>query len=252
MPKEKMWVEYPDGTHLSKSRTAEGGFKGLARGDDSRDLNTHADLFPIEEDEDVDDEVAPQPSSNPDADLVKLVLAGTLLAGVGLGALGMKAYEKVKPHVVKWLDEDAPQTIKTAWLKIAGTRTIDAEPASADESSDEPAVPMTSTEWLEGLRTAVVTRAISDELWNRLASADIDDDEGGSVRELQAGMANLAPEQVTDGIRLMLEANPSWLDEVSRVALMAVLAGAQAVDGRSAPASVGTGTETASTKISEW
>lgn len=249
MPKEKMWVEYPDGTHLSKSRTAEGGFKGLARGDDSRDLDTHADLFPIEEDEDAD-EVIPQPTSNPDDDLVKLMLAGTLLAGLGLGALGMKAYDKAKPHVVKWLDEDAPSAIKTAWRKIAGTRPIDTGDASSDESSDETIGSMTSAEWLEGLRTAVVTKAISDELWKRLASADIEDDEDGSVRELQAGMTNLTPEQVTDGIRLMLEANPSWLDEVSWAALMAVFAGAQAVDSDSAPAYVGTGTKAAPTTIS--
>lgn len=251
MPKEKMWVEYPDGTHLSKSRTAEGGFKGLARSDDSRDLDTHADLFPIEDDEDADCEVVSQSSSNPDADLVKFVLAVTLLAGLGLGALGMKAYEKAKPHVVKWLDEDAPPAIKTAWRKIAGIRPIEAGAASSNESSDEPAVTMTSTEWLEGLRTAVMTRAVSDELWKRLASADIEDDEDGSVRELQAGMANLTPEQVTDGIRLMLDANPSWLDEVSWAALMAVFTGAQAVGCEAAPVSVGTGTKTASTAISD-
>jgi hypothetical protein len=251
MPKEKMWVEYPDGTHLSKSRTAEGGFKGLARGDDSRDLDTHADLFPIEEDEDADYDVAPQSSNDPDTDLMKLVLAVTLLASLGLGALGMKAYEKAKPHVVKWLDEDAPSAIKTAWRKIAGARPIGAVPASSNESSDEPAVTMTSTEWLEGLRTAVMTRAVSDELWKRLASADIEDDEDGSVHELQAGMASLTPEQVTDGIRLMLEANPSWLDEVSGAALIAVFAGAQAVGSEAARVSVGTGTKAASTTISD-
>lgn len=38
MPKEKMWVEWKDGTHLSQSQKKPGGFSALTRDDVTNEL----------------------------------------------------------------------------------------------------------------------------------------------------------------------------------------------------------------------
>ena len=54
--REKMWVERPTGTHLSQVGIP-GGLSTLARDDETSELETHATLFPIT-DEDDDGEAA--------------------------------------------------------------------------------------------------------------------------------------------------------------------------------------------------
>lgn len=91
MDREKMWVERPSGTHLSQSRTA-GALSALVRSDDSNKLETHATLFPVD-DEDEDEPSAP-------ASGVALVALG-----VAVGVAGTLAVIKAAPHVKSRLND---------------------------------------------------------------------------------------------------------------------------------------------------
>ena len=73
MIRELMWVERPEGTHLSRAGAA-GGYSSLARDDGTNELETHATLHPVGNDE---DEAGPSPEGFP----VLPVLAGVLRAG---------------------------------------------------------------------------------------------------------------------------------------------------------------------------
>ncbi|MEV6928147.1 hypothetical protein AB0M46_27140 [Dactylosporangium sp. NPDC051485] len=84
MPSEKMWVDWEDGAHLSRSATKLGSFSPLTRDGATNNLG-HVTLRPIDGDENFLREVA-----------VAVAVAVTL-----------KVMEVAKPHVEKWVTETA-------------------------------------------------------------------------------------------------------------------------------------------------
>ncbi|AUZ34995.1 hypothetical protein C3B78_11355 [Arthrobacter sp. PGP41] len=82
---------------------------------------------------------------------------------------------------------------------------------------------MRSAEWKERFRAMLAAGAFKDEQLRILSSARIEDDD--ALLETQGTMEQLTPQQFADRIKLMLEANPSLLDEETSAELRRVFSG---------------------------
>jgi hypothetical protein len=79
---------------------------------------------------------------------------------------------------------------------------------------------MSRAEWEHRFRAMLAAGAFKEEQLRILSNARIED--GEAVLEAQSTMEQLAPQQFADRIKLMLEANPSLLDEETSAELMRV------------------------------
>jgi len=247
--RERMWVVRPAGTHLSEAAGGSGGQRGMARADGTNKLETHATLFPLDDDEDGADLPADSqpvfiyvtqdaPVSKQDDELRELLGALVLI-----GAL--KAVEKVAPHAKRWWDERALPVVRSTWNKprtrralrrvTAGELATSVESAASVDASQELGAAleaykasMSSVEAQQRLIAALMARLFSDGQLRMLREARIED-ETGSL-ELGPAMATLTPEQLGDSITLMLEANPSLLDGETLVEIGKILGVGRAND----------------------
>jgi hypothetical protein len=221
MIRELMWVERPEGTHLSRAGTA-GGYSSLARDDGTNELETHATLYPVGDDE---DEAGPSPEGPP----VLQVLAGVLLA---VGAL--EAGRRLAPYAKGWWDDLAlPSAVTSTWHKLTGTRSTDPDSSREVVLADaEPDVRMSSAEARERLLAALMDRLSSDEQLRILRSARIEDED--VPPELARAMAALTPEHVGTQLRLALEADPSLAHDEAVAELRRILGGTR-FDGELVP-----------------
>jgi hypothetical protein len=250
MPREKMWVEYEDGTHLSQSQKKPGDYSPLTREDDTSRLG-QVTLSPIDEDEAdsptdsppvfafVTDEYAldsrAKESSKREELLGALVLLGVIVA-----------LEKAKPHVKQWWNDQACPTIKSSWNRLARTREADSQASTAESSTLMESAPeessqevvaaleahrasMSSAEARERFVAALAARLFSEEQLRMLRNSRIEDEDG--PLELNSTTEMPAAKQVGDIIRLMLEANPSLPDEETSVELGNILGRARVDDG---------------------
>lgn len=238
MTREKMWVEYDDGAHLSQSHKKPGDFSALARDDDTNELS-QATLSHIDEDE-------ADSSKERDTRVEALALAASLAVGVVL--------TKAAPSIKRWLDNTALPVARSAIMSTRNRFAGDAGEGSGsdaaelavvvdaaqdgpstdvDAASDGPPISMSPTEWQERFRLMLSVEAFRDELWKILATARVED--GDAVLVLQSEMEKLAPQQIADRTRSMLEANPSLLDEETSARLMELLGGLPVVDGQRLP-----------------
>ena len=244
MPSEKMRVDYPDGTHLSRSHQDPGGFSALARDDETDALVAHATLHPDTDDDD-------------DAELD----LSHLFMGAGVFALGAAAV-KFTPHVVSWWNE----RIVPAWndrmlpamqsrvrnllrrkrrkqgaLQDETAETTDA-PAlplteadiacaafveQVDALSGEPGTPMSQAEAEERLFAILIMAANIAERLRKLSSARIEAEDSERVELLSEAIRQLSTQRIADGINRLLESDTASLDEATVAQFMKLFKGAR-------------------------
>ena len=221
----KMWVEYPAGTRLSKSRTP-GGYSLLARDVDTNDLETHATLFPID-DEDEDDAGSisdpppvfvyvtdERPSDSRDDERLKLEEIIELLELLYAIA---KWVERTAPQARAWWNEQALPVVKSTWGRVARARKDDSRPAdlaadtAVEATAEEHRVDMSSAEARERLAAALMARIFSDEQLRMLRNARIEDD--AESFELSSTIGGLTLGQFREGIRLAVDTYPEALGD---------------------------------------
>jgi hypothetical protein len=236
--------EYSDG--LTPGQSKDGGLHQNLYNDEGH-LVDHARFIPDDEDEvdsltnsppilfDVTNEYASDPREDelpgPKELLGALVLIGAIVA-VGEAA----------PHLKRWWKNQALPFIKPTWKRLVGTREADSQAATAELSNSiEPAyammvdtlqgssqeavaeledyrASMSSAEARERFVAALIARLLSEDarLFSEeqirvLRNARIED------LDSKSAMETLTPEQVGDGIRLLLEAKPMLLNELGKI-----------------------------------
>lgn len=239
MPREKMWVDYPDGTHLSQSRQDPGGFSTLARDDKTNSLTTHATLHSI-----IDDEA--------EFDLSRLLVwvGGGVLGGIVLGAAAVK----VTLHVVNWWNERMLPAMQSRVRNLLrrkrrkqGTlqdKTAEATDAPAlplmpadvvctvfveqvDALSGEPGTSMSQAEAEEHLFAILVMAANIAERLRALSGARIESEDSERVELLSGAIRQLSTQRIADGINRLLESDTALLDEATVDQFMKLFKGAR-------------------------
>jgi len=245
-----MWVEYPDDAELSQSRKRPGHSSPLTR--DAENNLGHVTLSDVDDDEDdsladpvyiyvadVDD------ADSDDEEVSELErLLGTLVV---LGFI--VAVEKAKPHVARWWSDRARPAIARARSRLGRFRRSGRRPATAASSAllgrtprdssqemlsalDKYRSSMTSAEARDRFVAALVAREFSDAQLRILRQARIDDP-AGQV-ELESAAEAVTPEQVAQALTLMLESNPTLVDQGALADLARLLHG-PGVQGRHVP-----------------
>ncbi|MGY5058679.1 hypothetical protein ACWDFR_32260 [Streptomyces sp. 900105755] len=221
----KMWVEYPAGTRLSKSRTP-GGYSSLARDVETNDLETHATLFPV--DDDSEDEAGSIPDPPPvfvnvtderasDSQDDERLTAEEIVELLELLYTIAKWVERFAPQARVWWNRQALPVVKSTWDRVVGVRRDDSRSAAvaADDVVEAPGeehrVDMSSAEARERLVAALKARLFSDEQLRVLRNARIEGD--ADPFELSSALGGLTLEQLREGIRLMVETHPEVLSE---------------------------------------
>lgn len=240
--------EYSDG--LTPGQSKDGGLHQNLY-DEQGKLVGHGAFFPDDED---DDDWLTSPlfcdhdhecASCAKREEEELAQAQALLAAlVVLGTL--KAVELAAPHLKRWWRNQALPFIRSTRKKLTRARKadgeaadgevgdliecvpsmlVDAPPETSAESSrevitalEEYRAGMSSAEARERFVAALTAkllsekaRLFSEEQMAVLLNARIDD------AELKSALESVTPEQVADNVKLMLEANPSLLDELGEI-----------------------------------
>ena len=236
-----MWVDYPEGTHLSQSRQDPGGLNALVRDDETGNLKGHATLHPI-----IDDDM--------ESDLSRLLVlvSGAALGGIVLGAAAVK----VTPHVISWWNERMLPAMqsrvrvrnlfrrkrrKQGALQNETAKTTDA-PAlplteadvacaafveQVDALSGEPGTPMSQAEAEEHLFAILIMAANIAERLRKLSSARIEAEDSERVELLSDAIRQLSTQRIADGINRLLESDTASLDEATVDQFMKVFKGAR-------------------------
>lgn len=241
-----MWVDYPDGTHLSQSRQEAGAFSHLVRDDKTNSLTTHATLHPI-----IDDDT--------ESDLSRfLVWVGGVLGGIALGAAAVK----VAPHVKAWWESRLLPAWKDRALPAMQSRirnlfrrkgckrgALQDEPAETtdapalpltqadaacavfidqvDALSGEPGTPMSQAEAEERLFAILIMAANIAERLRKLSSARIEAEDSERVELLSEAIRQLSTQRIADGINRLLESDTASLDEATVAQFMKLFKGAR-------------------------
>ncbi|MEV7807426.1 hypothetical protein AB0O28_31215 [Microbispora sp. NPDC088329] len=236
VPRIRGYYEYPDG--LTPGLSKDGGIHQNLYDDQGR-LTDHGTFFPDDENRGDPPPVFVNVTNEYTSDSQAtdpLEVEALLGALVLLGAI--VALKKAEPYVKRWWNDQALPTLKSTWNRLARTRMADsrattaelstlAGPAPADSSREvlgeleECRASMSSAEARERFVAALTARLFSEEQIKMLCNARIGDDDGSS--ELNSTMGMLTPKQIGDGIALMLEANPSLLDEATLTELGRIL-----------------------------
>ncbi|MFJ5545789.1 hypothetical protein [Micromonospora chalcea] len=109
MPSEKMWVDYEDGAHLSRSAKKPGSFSPLTRDGGTNNLG-HVTLRPIDGDE------ICQSGPRERNELENFLREVAIEVAV---AVTLKVLEAAKPHVEKWVAETAVPAATSAVASAA-------------------------------------------------------------------------------------------------------------------------------------
>ncbi|WP_427004192.1 hypothetical protein [Pseudarthrobacter sp. H2] len=232
----------PEGQHLGTSHKVDGAVTGHLFEDGTNELKGHAAWRWVDEPEqDYSPSYEYEPSREPPPEesheltpeqrelaekIAEMIVAGTVWAVVA-----------ATPHVKRWWNEKAVPPVKSVWKRVTAPRKANNRAASAPSSPVSPAtfvasatavevavaeskISMRSAEWEQRFRAMLAAGAFKEEQLRILSSARIED--GDAHLETQSTMEQLTPQQFTDRIKLMLEANPSLLDEETSAELMRV------------------------------
>ena len=236
MPSEKMRVDYPDGTHLSRSRQDPGGFSTLARDDETNSLTTHATLYPVAEDDDAG---------------LKLSLCLFMVAGgIALGAAAVK----VTPRVVSWWNERMLPAMQSRGRNLfrrkrrkqgaiqeetAETPDAPALPLTqadaacalfveqVDTLSGEPGTPMSQAEAEERLFAILIAAACIAEQIRALSGVRLGSEDSERVELLSGAIRQLSTQRIADGINRLLESDTALLGEATVDQFMKMFKGAR-------------------------
>lgn len=236
-----MWVEYPDDAELSQSRKKPGHSSPLTR--DAENNLGQVTLSDVDEDDDdsVTDpvyiyvtDVDDAESEDEEPSELERLLGALVVLGVIL------AVEKAKPHVTQWWSDRARPAITRTRSRLGRLRRSGRRPATAESSAvmgqtapessqemlsalDEYRSSMTSAEARDRFVAALVAREFSDAQMRILRQARIDDPV--DPVELERAAEAVTPEQVAQALTLMLEANPSMVDQGALADLARMLQG---------------------------
>ena len=239
MPREKMWVDYPDGTHLSQSSQDPGGCRGLARDDATNNLTGHATLYSITDDDEAE------------SDLSRLLVwVGGVLGGIALGAAAVK----VTPRVVSWWnermlpamqsrgrnlfrrkrrkqgtiqDETAETTDAPALPLTQADATCAVFVEQVDALSGESGTPMSQAEVEERLFAILIAAACIAEQIRALSGVRLESEDSERVELLSGAIRQLSTQRIADGINRLLESDTALLDEATVDQFMKMFKGAR-------------------------
>ena len=227
----------PDGQHLGTSRNEDDAVTGHLFDNDTNRLQGHAAWRFVDEPNEEDDYDYSDDTSAPPRQLTpEEIQAAAELAVLILTGIVWVVTEGTPRFVVWWSERFVP-TVKSAWNRITRPRPIDTRNNSGEASSAaqatfvassngvelaiaESKISMSSAEWELRFRAMLAAGAFKEEQQRILANARIDDS-GIPLQSPDVAEA-LTAQQFFDRIKLMLEANPSLLDnetsaELSRV-----------------------------------
>jgi hypothetical protein len=196
----------PDGTHLGESQETDGTYRGLLYDDETGKLVGHIEL---EEEYDWDDDSS-SPANEDEPDLAG-ALVGLAFLGVIIGAVeGAKYLHRRRQDRQEQLPQVEAETLRArarrVWKPLAPP-TAEIAAAPVDD-----AITMSKAEWQERVRAMLLARAFSEEQQRILSHARIADADA-EMLEWQRAFNSLTPQQFSDRITLMLEANPALLTE---------------------------------------
>ena len=246
MPSEKMRVDYPDGTHLSRSHQDPGGLSALARDDVTDALVGHATLHPIA-------------GKDAEFDLPRILV---LVSGVALGAAAVK----LTPHVISWWNERMLPAMQS-WVRNLFRRKRRKQGALQDETAettDAPALPLTQAdaacalfveqvdalsgesgtpmsqaEAEERLLVILIAAACIAEQIRALSGVRLESEDSERVELLSGAIRQLSTQRIADGINRLLESDTALLDETTVDQFMKVFKGARIPGQGYAPIRVG-------------
>ncbi|MGE4115865.1 MAG: DUF2510 domain-containing protein [Candidatus Nanopelagicales bacterium] len=200
--------DVPDGTHLGESQETDGTYRGLLYDDETGKLVGHIEL---EEEYDWDDDVTP--ANRDDEPDTAAVLVSVAFLGVLIGANYLQRRRQDRQERLEQLE--TPAKVEAESLRSRARRMWKPLAPPAAEIASAPvddAITMSSAEWQERVRAMLLARAFSEEQHRILSRARIAD-AAPEMLEWQRAFDSLTPQQFSDRITLMLEANPALLTE---------------------------------------
>lgn len=224
----------PEGHRLGKSHEVHGAVTGHLFEDGKKGVKGHAAWRWVdepEEDYSSSYEYEPPRELTPEERGFAEKIAAMILAGILL------AVAEATPHVKRWWNEKAVPTVMSAWKRVTAPRKANSQVAAAASSPvsratfvasatgvevavAESKISMNSAEWEHRFRAMLAAGAFKEEQLRILSNARIED--GDAVLEAQSTVEQLTPQQFADRIKLMLEANPSLLDDETSAELTRV------------------------------
>jgi|APMI01.1.fsa_nt_gi hypothetical protein len=223
----------PDGQHLGTSHEVDGAVTGHLFSDSDNRLQGHAAWREVE------DEYSSSYDYEPPRPLTQeeIERAAEMAALIILGII--RGVQWASPRVKRWWDGRAAPKLKLTWQSFRGgkekkdAKATDhghltasrarfvASPAGVEIAVVKSKVRMTSAEWEQRLRAMLAAGAFQEEQRRILANAQIEDDE--HVLEVGTSQLELTPQQFTQRVQAMLEANPSLLSDTSAAEIIRVL-----------------------------
>lgn len=215
----------PEGQHLGTSHEVNGAVTGHLFDDETNKLQGHAAWREVDEPEYIysfhDDYEPPRQLTQEEKEQIA-ELADLIILGI------MRAVEAASPHVKRWWNERVVPTAKSAWNRIPKPRRAKSDIASSSNRSvsrptfvasttgieiavAESKITMSSAEWEQRFRAMLAAGAFQENQRQILSNAQIEDDT--NILGSQETTDQLTPQQFADRIKLMLEANPSLLND---------------------------------------
>lgn len=221
----------PEGQHLGISHSVDGAVTGHLFEDGTNDLKGHAAWRWVDEPEQAGSPsfgYEPPRELTPEERELAELLAALILIGI------IKGVETAAPHIRRWWSEKAAPTMRSAWERITASgrprgKILVAPPpaleeirvvmldAGAETMVAKSKIKMSRAEWMRRFRAMVAASASQEEQQRILSTASVDDEDEAVVSS--DGVSELSPQQFADEVRLMLEANPSLLNEETWVSM---------------------------------
>ncbi|MER6382527.1 hypothetical protein [Streptomyces sp. NPDC001127] len=245
MVRKRVEIEYEEGAQLGRSRDGDGASSPNLFVPGLKGVKGQVKIYDLDEDEEdsltdfpsavyVTNEYASDSRAN-EPEFGELLGALALLAAI-------VALEKAKPHVKRWWNDQARPAMKSTWSRLARTRETDSQTITAESSILLEPVPaesshelvaaleghrasMGSVEARERFVAALAAMLFSEEQLRILRNSRIEDEDG--PLGVDGAIETLTPKQVGDSITLILEANPSLLDEETLVEIGEILGGSR-------------------------
>ncbi|MGW2269638.1 hypothetical protein [Streptomyces yangpuensis] len=244
MVRKRVEIEYEEGMQLGRSRDGDGASSPNLFTPGSKGVKGQVKIYDIDEGE--GDSLTDTPPV--------LHVAGEYGADsrvrerlepeeiVELLVILVEAAERAAPHLKRWWNHQVRPFVKSTRSRLARTRKGESraitpessalvESVSSEDSQELVAelegyrVTMRGAEARERFVAALVARLFSEEQLRILRNARIDDEDGSS--QLSGVIETLTPKQVEGSIALMLENNPSLLDEATLAEIWKILGGSQ-------------------------
>ncbi|MFH9734420.1 hypothetical protein [Streptomyces sp. NPDC017260] len=242
MVRKRVEIEYEEGTQLGRSRDGDGASSPNLFVPGSKGVKGQVKIYDIDEGEGdsltdpppvvyVTDEYGADSRARERLEPEEIIEALVIL---------IKAAERAAPHLKRWWNDQARPFMQSTRNRLARTRKTDSqaiapesptlvESVSSEASQELVASPegcrasMSSVEARERFVAALVARVFSEEQLRTLRHARIEDEDG--PLGLNGVMETLTPKRIEDSVTLMLEANPSLLNEETLAEIGKILGG---------------------------